>query len=156
MEHRGLGMPGGAEWIVIGVFLVFAIGMLIVKIFYLLTLQKAFSRCSPQNQVMAPGMVWLMLIPLFSIVWHFFVVLNLAKSLGQEFRARGMNEDPEPGKTIGLAMCICVCCSIVPYIGILPGIAAFVLWIIYWIKVAEYSRKLEFAGLQNQAALPQV
>ena len=29
-----------------------------------------------------PGMVWLMFIPLFNVVWHFIIVLNMAKSLG--------------------------------------------------------------------------
>jgi hypothetical protein len=137
-------------------FLIFIIAGLIVKIFYILTLQKALSRCAPQNQAMAPGMVWLLLIPLFSIVWNFFVVLNLAKSLGQEFRTRGMNEDAEPGKTIGLIMCICIPCSFIPYIGFLPGIAALVLWIIYWVQMAGYSRKLESAGLQNPVTLQQI
>jgi hypothetical protein len=127
---------------IIVVFLLFFAVGLVVKIFYILTLQKAFGRCAPQNQAMAPGLTWLLLIPLFSLVWHFFVVLNLAKSLGQEFRARGMTEDPEPGKTIGLAMCICAPCSAIPYIGFLPGLATLILWIIYWVKIAAYSKKL--------------
>lgn len=134
--------PAIAIGVFVVVFLVFFVVELVIKIFYILTLQKAFGRCAPQNQAMAPGLAWLMLIPVFSLVWHFFVVLNLAKSLGQEFRARGMTEDPDPGKTIGLAMCICASCAVIPYIGILPGLAAFILWIIYWVKMAEYSRKL--------------
>ena len=58
------------------VLIVFAI-LLVPFIFYLLTLQKALSRCSPGCRAMNPGMVWLMLIPLFHIVWQFFVVLNM-------------------------------------------------------------------------------
>jgi hypothetical protein len=46
------------------VLIVMAI-LLVPKIFYLFTLQKAFSRCSPDCRAMNPGMVWLMLIPLF-------------------------------------------------------------------------------------------
>src|SRR5271166_2160891 len=67
--------------------------MLLPMIFYLLTLQKAFSRCSPENRAMAPGMVWLMLIPLFNLVWHFIVVTNLSKTLGTEFQRRGITEE---------------------------------------------------------------
>jgi hypothetical protein len=90
--------------------------LLAVMVFYLLTLQKALSRCSPENRAMAPGMVWLQLIPLFGLVWQFFNVINIAKSLGAEFQKRGMAEDPQPGKTLGLIMCILCCCSVIPFL----------------------------------------
>src|ERR1035441_5415872 len=83
------------------VLIVFAI-LLVPFIFYLLTLQKALNRCSPECRAMSPGMVWLMFIPLFHIVWQFFVVLNVAKSLDAEFQKRGIAEDRSPGQTIGL------------------------------------------------------
>ncbi len=125
-----------------------AVGILLIPfIFYLLTLQKAFKRCSPENRVMEPGMVWLMFIPLFNLVWHFFIVLKLAESLGREFQKRGIAEEPQPGKGIGLTMCILHCCGVIPLIGILCGLAGFVCWIIYWVKIAGFSKKLETAPL---------
>ncbi len=36
--------------------------------------------------------MWLLLIPLVNLVWHFFVVLNMAKSLGTEFQKRVWKE----------------------------------------------------------------
>jgi len=42
-------------------------GMIIPKIFYLLTLQNALKTISPQNRKMEPGKVWLLFIPLFSV-----------------------------------------------------------------------------------------
>jgi hypothetical protein len=116
--------------------------LLIPAIFYLLTLQKALNRCSPESRAMQPGMVWLMLIPLFNLVWHFFVVLNIAKSLEAEFRKRGIASEPNPGKTIGLVMCILACCGIIPILGILCSLGGLVCWIIYWIKIAGFSSKL--------------
>ncbi|MDO8301736.1 MAG: hypothetical protein Q7T18_00690 [Sedimentisphaerales bacterium] len=81
--------PDQTNWaVVVGIavlwLLVVAVG-LAVTIFFILTLQKALNRCSPENRAMQPGMIWLLLIPLFNIVWIFFVVLNMAKSLGAEF-----------------------------------------------------------------------
>jgi hypothetical protein len=107
--------------------------LLVPTIVYLLTLQKALTRCSPENRAMSPGMVWLMLIPLFAVVWNFFVVLNMAKSLGAEFRKRGIAEDPSPGQTLGLIMAVT---------AIICGPAWLILWILYWIKIAGYSAKL--------------
>jgi hypothetical protein len=107
--------------------------LFVPTIFYLLTLQKALSRCSTESRAMSPGMVWLMLIPLFNLVWQFFVVLNMAKSLGAEFRKRGLPEEPDPGQTIGLIMCVS---------SLLCGPVYIVFWIIYWVKIADYSSKL--------------
>ena len=130
--------------ILIGMLIVFAI-MLIPAIFYLLTLQKALDRCSPENRAMAPGLVWLMLIPLFNIIWGFFVVINIAKSLGAEFQKRGMTEEPEPGKTLGLIMCILACCGWIPFLGIVASLGGLVCWIMYWIKIHGFSSKLATA-----------
>jgi len=41
-----------------------------------------------------------------------------------------------------LAMCILAIISIIPYIGILFGLAGFICWIIYWVKISGYSAKL--------------
>ena len=132
---------GHALGVLVGFVIGFAI-ILVPAIFYLLTLQKALKRCSPEVRAMQPGMVWLMFIPLFNLVWQFFVVINIAKSLEAEFSKRGQSIDPDPGKTLGLVMCILVCCGIIPLLGILCSLGAFVCWIIYWVKIAGYSAQI--------------
>ncbi len=131
MEDQTQAMVAGLGLFTV-VFIAIAV-MLVPYIFYLLTLQKALNRCSPENQVMKPGLVWLLFIPLFNIVWQFFVVLNIAKSLGAEFQKRGMAEDPTPGQTLGLVMCIG---------NLICGPVGLICWILYWIKIAGYSSKL--------------
>lgn len=121
--------------------IVFAI-FLIPLIFYILTLQKALNNCAPANRAMQPGLVWLLLIPCFGIIWHFFIVINMAKSLGAEFQTRGIAEEPEPGKLLGLIMCGLACASIIPILGGLFGLGYLVCWIIYWVKIAGFSKKL--------------
>ena len=140
-DNNPLATGAGIAGILMIMLIVFAIA-LIPAIFYILTLQKAVNRCSPENRAMAPGMVWLMLVPLLNIVWHFFVVINVAKSLGAEFQKRGIAEEPEPGKKIGLIMCILACCGIIPLLGILCSLGALVCWIIYWVKIAGFSGKI--------------
>lgn len=116
--------------------------LLIPMIFYLLTLQKALNRCAPENRAMQPAMVWLMLIPCFGIIWHFFVVINMAKSLAAEFQKRGLNIEPEPGKVLGLVMCGLACASIIPLLGGIFALGFLVCWIIYWVKIAGFSKQL--------------
>ena len=134
-----------APWHLFVLFFVFGILFLIPSIFYLLTLQNALNRCAPQSRTMEPAMVWLLLIPFFNLVWNFFVVMALAQSLRNEYARRGIpNLDPLPGQSIGIAMSICACCVIVPFVNFLVGLAHLVFWIIYWVKIAEYSRRLDF------------
>jgi hypothetical protein len=130
--------------------------LLVPFIFYLLTLQKALRRCSPETRAMQPGMVWLMLIPVFGLFWHFMLVLNLAKSLGAEFQKRGIAEEPAPGQTIGLATCVLNCCMIVPLLGFLCSLGTIVCWIVYWVKIAGFSAKLGAAAPAAIASQPPV
>jgi MFS family permease len=116
-----------------------------IGIAYLLTLQRAVERCAPQNRALYPGQVWLSLIPLFNIVWQFILVSRIADTLSREFAARSTPPAPVPdnyGRSVGLAMCVLGIVSFIPYLGILTGLASFVCWIVYWVKVSGYSRAL--------------
>jgi hypothetical protein len=100
---------------------------------------------------MKPGYVWLTVIPAFGLLWHFVVVMNIAKSLRNEFARLGIPcSESAPGQTIGLAASACNCCFFIPLLGRLAAIAGLVLWIDYWIKIANFSRDLE----EHQASTP--
>jgi ribosomal protein L40E len=120
---------------------------LLPMIFFFITQQKALTKCSPGNRTMSPGLVWLQIIPVFGFVWQFFVVIALANSLSAEFRARGIYEEDNPGQGVGIAMCITRLFLVVPVLNILAGIASLVLWIVYWVKIAGFSGKLDSAPL---------
>ncbi len=128
------------------IFMVILIALaiaLIPMIFFIITLQKALSRCAPQNRAMPPENAWLLLIPIFNWIWMFIVVGNMAKSLAAEYTMRGLPlEEPEPGKPIGMAYAILNVCSIIPFLGWLAALGSLVCWILYWIKIDSYSSKL--------------
>lgn len=133
----------------IGVIELFLVGAIIVlfiipQIFFLLTLKKTFKEISAENRQMISGQVWLALIPLFGMIWQFFIIDKLALSLKDEFKKRNIvvNED-KPGYSIGLAYCILMICSLLPIIGFFTAVPAVVCWIIYWVKISNYKRELE-------------
>lgn len=132
------------------------LGVLLVPgIFFLLTLQKALNRCSPESRTMPPEQVWFLLIPIFNIVWQFVVVSRVASSLGNEFRRRSLVKEPEPGKTLGLAFCILDLCGIIPILGIIASLAGLVFWIMYWVKISNYSAELAYqSAAQFRATVP--
>jgi hypothetical protein len=122
-------------------FICFAI-LLVPMIFFLLTLQKTLTRCAPAHRALTPGLVWLLLIPIFGFVWAFIIVDAMSKSLRDEYRSRQLTVEDAPTKNLGLAWAILMACTIVPFFGTFAGLGAFVVWIIYWVKVAEYSGRI--------------
>jgi hypothetical protein len=123
-----------------------ALGALAVGIMFIVFLSGVLRKCSPSSRTMQPGMVWLLLVPLVSLIWNFLVVIAIADSLRNEFKLRNVPiEDPDPGKSIGIAMAVCGACCVIPLVNILAGLAGCVLWIVYWIKIADYSRRLDLS-----------
>jgi hypothetical protein len=94
---------------------------IIPGIFYVLTLYRALTRCAPESRVMEPGLVWLLFVPL---------------------RRRGAAARRDTGRGLGLAMSILACAGFVPLLGILGGLACLVCWILYWVRIADLSRRL--------------
>jgi len=118
----------------------FAIGLGVAIVICVL-LSGCYSRIPAQFRLMEPGMVWLMLIPLFSMVWVFFVTARLSKSFQNYFNAHGRTDVGDCAQQIGLWYSICTAACLVPCVNYVAGPAALVLLIIYLVKVM---------GLKNQ------
>jgi len=122
------------------VFVLLGLGIaLAVVIFYILTMQKALNLAGPNHQKMQPAMVWLMLIPLFNLVWHFFVVKNVSESIKSWAAEKGVKVD-DAGYTIGLVACIANACGLVPLVNFIAGPVGLVCLIIWWVKVAGFNK----------------
>jgi hypothetical protein len=130
----------------------------VIVVLFLLSMQRALNAVSPMNRQMEPAMVWLMLLPCVNIVWQFLLVIRIPDSLRAEYRARGLDEDGDFGKTLGLCYCI---------VGMLGGISGrvlslsaetqslglaiigmtlvlqIVLGISFWSKISSYSKELQ-------------
>lgn len=134
-----------------------------VGVFFLLNLQGALSQCAPETRRMPPGQVWLILIPLFGIVWMFVVVSRIADSLAAEFKRRQLPLDSaRPGYAVGLVMSIAGCGGIIRnigkywqiqelyWMGIVIAFVMIVLMIVYWVQVAGYKKQLIRSGHHMQ------
>lgn len=120
------------------------LGVITVGILYLASLSGLLAKCSPAARTMQPGMVWLMLIPFFNLIWSFIVVNAISDSLAKEFGLRSLPlPEPMPGKPVGIAMAVCGACSIIPFVNFLAAPAHLVLWIMYWVKMSGYSHCLD-------------
>jgi hypothetical protein len=111
----------------------FAIWVGIVYMLYISL--KAVPR---EHQRMPAGQVWLLLIPLFNLVWNFFVFQQIPESYQNYFYSRGRTDVGDAGKGIGLAYAICAVCACVPCVNYAAGPASLVLLIIFLVKVMTY------------------
>lgn len=134
----GLGM---LELLILALFLLWLLP-LVPLVFYLLTMHRTLAACAPANRRMEPALVWLQLIPVFNLVWQFFVVLAVSGSLRREFAQRALVTEPDAGQSLGLAMCILSVCGLIPFLGILAALGSLVCWILYWLKIAGFKNRL--------------
>ncbi len=130
--------PLAAILIGLGVVVCVSIAIAIVVCFLI---SDALKRLPPSFRKMEPPMVWLLLIPCFSLVWNFLVFPKVSESYSAYFAAQGRTDVGDAGRGIGLAYAICVACSIIPCVGYVTGAASLVLLIIYLVKIT---------GLKNQ------
>jgi hypothetical protein len=124
------------------IFLFFAVAIL-VAVFYLLNLQNLLKEIDQKNRLVEPGNVWLMFIPLFNVIYPFILYPKIADSVRNEYQARGIKKAGDFSRGIGVAMPILTLCGYIPIIGGLAGLANFVLFIIFWVKTAEYKNELK-------------
>lgn len=118
---------------------------LIIQILFLLSLSRCLTAVSPRNRKMEPGQVWLNLIPLFNYVWLILTILRIAESLQNEYESRGLRGDGDYGKMMGImyyvSMFVCPCVTLI-------------LLIIYWVKIAGYTKELTGGGGSSGSRRP--
>jgi hypothetical protein len=131
------------------------------------------STIKKKNRALAPGLVWLQLIPFLGLIWQFIVVYKTSISIRNQFLSPVENSSglglekivalsektPFPTLTIGIAYCILSTSGMVLQISnilteslvpvqltlILGGLTC---WIIYWVKIARFK---QFFRNQNSA-----
>lgn len=147
-------MPPEVAMAILGGLCCLLLVALIVYIFFFLTLSRALNRCHWRNRTMEPGQVWLNFIPLFNIVWQFITVNRVADSLHNEFRDRGWDRrDTDYGRAVGTAFCILNVIGgfingasniepMIALVGLPVGVMGLVCFIIYWVRIATFSRQL--------------
>lgn len=136
---------------------------LAVAILYYITLQRTLGLCRPRNRTMEPGMVWLNLIPCFSLYWVFRTVNALADSLKNEYQDRGMDDGSDYGRSLGIAMAVVqifgsVIANLVPTDRLPMALVSFsismsplILLIAYWVRIAGYARRLRIDDARDDS-----
>ena len=109
-------------------------------------------------------MVWPMVL-VARTIWAFILATRLPESLRNEFRERGRDDGSDYGKSIAMTLAVLGVIGILlngvnrgspevaqigGCVGGLLGLVQFVLWIVFWVKVANYSSQLASDGYDRR------
>ena len=131
------------HWLLVLIF----VGVFLVPwVLYIRSVQLTLEAVPPDKREMSPGTAWLLLIPLFNLIWTFFVVMKLSESFRALKAANMLRSPTDASYSVGLAMAICSALSLVagwvPVVGWLILIASFVLWILYWVGIVNARKEI--------------
>ena len=142
------------------------LAFVIPGILFFLAQQRILQVISPENREMSPGSVWLQFIPLFGMVWQFFVVIRIAHSVSKELASKMGDSildhsevqikgtDDSPTYTIGITYCILTTLGVITnyssmhsssplaLLGSVFLLTGMVCWIIYWVRLVNTKNKL--------------
>lgn len=129
--------------IFMGVIMLASIAFAIWMLYFLST---CLSAVPPEHRHMEPGMVWLMLIPVFNMIWMFFVYVRVPKSFASYFHSIGEHDVGDAGEGLGIAIPILNLISAIPYVNCLTSPVALILLIVYLIKMNELKKRALMGG----------
>ena len=129
---------------IMGIGIFFIIIFILIAVFYLLNLQNLLKTIKDENRDVEPGNVWLMFIPLFNIVYPFILYPKISSSVKKEFESRGISNNDDGAKNLGLAFAITGAAAIlpIPFLSTIIALGNLVLFIIWWVKTAGFKNKL--------------
>lgn len=126
-----------AVWGFMGVL---AVAALVACVFNLLALHRVMDAISEGNRPCQGWMIWLTFVPFLGSLWYLAYLVLLSNALQKEMALRGVESNGE----LPLAITIIVTwmLSLIPFIGILSALVLFGAWVVYWVKMVEYHKKL--------------
>ena len=106
----------------------------VIQIIFCLLVYNCYKAIPEEHREMSAGLVWLLLIPLFGLVWNFFVYPNLSKSFKRYFDSVGDASAGNCNLTLAWVYAGVTAATVVPYLNGLAGPASLVLFIVYVAK----------------------
>jgi hypothetical protein len=132
------------------IVIVSLLGSLIVPVLFFFTWANTL-RLTRSYQPASPGLVWLMLIPVFNLVWQFYLLSMATKGIKGTLTAVGR----EPGDAafgIGLAYQVLFCVAAVfPLVNRnhdlielthVFTVLSLLMLIVYWVRLARFNRAM--------------
>ena len=140
------------------IFLLLLVGLLLLAIFFNLTMQKSMATVSKRNQSIPPGLIWLNFIPIpiLNTVWTMIFGIMTCKAMNKD-----ANSKIAPTQLAIIYPSLSLLISVLSFLSglairssrgtgeiislliMLISITALVLWIIFWVQLNNAKNKLK-------------
>ena len=111
-------------------------------VFYIRAISKTIKAIDPEYRTQAPGMAWLLLIPVFNVIWFFFLLKSIKTGFFRMYENRRINQPIDTGYTYGVAMGCCWAAIFIPKLIFIALIPMFVFSILHWTKLNNARKRL--------------
>lgn len=106
-------------------------------VFYIQAMSKALASIDPPLRTYGPAMAWLLLIPIFNVIWFFFLLRAIEDGFEKMAQQQRLSQPVDTGYKLGIAMGCCWAACFVPKIMFIAVIPMFVFSILHWNKLAK-------------------
>ena len=111
--------------------------------FYIREISKTLAAIDPSCRTQKPAMAWLLLIPIFHVIWFFFLLKNIQAGFQKMFDQQLIEKPIDTGYNYGIAMGCCWVASFIPSLFFIALIPMFVFSILHWNKLSLARRSLK-------------
>lgn len=123
--------------------LLFTLALLIANIFFCLSLYSAMKKVPEKHRCFPAWFSWMLAIPILHLI---FAWMMLPFGIPKSFKHHLQDNQEAIAKAkslfgVGLALVILMTLSVLPYVNLGTGVATFVLYIIYWVKVVKFKKR---------------
>jgi len=106
-------------------------------VLYINAISKTLRAIDPEMRTQSPAMAWLLLIPVFNVIWFFFLIKAIQEGFGRMQDAGRLKKEVDTGYNMGLAAGVCWVASIIPRLMFLAFIPLFVFSVLHWNKLQK-------------------
>jgi hypothetical protein len=111
-------------------------------VFYIRAISKTIKAIDPEYRTQSPGMAWLLLIPVFNVIWFFFLLKSIKTGFLRMYENQRVSQPIDTGYTYGIAMGCCWAAIFIPKLIFVALIPMFVFSILHWSKLNNARKRL--------------
>jgi len=111
-------------------------------VFYIRAISKTIKAIDPEYRTQSPGMAWLLLIPVFNVIWFFFLLKSIKTGFLRMYESKKISQPIDTGYTYGIAMGCCWAAIFIPKLIFIALIPMFVFSILHWTKLNNARKRL--------------
>ncbi len=115
---------------------------LVTFIFYIRAISKTLAAIAEPYRTQSPGMAWLLLIPIFNVIWFFFLLKAMRDGFRQMHQDGLTQKEIDTGYNYGIGMGCCWAASFIPKLIFIALIPMFVFSILHWNKLNSARRAI--------------